>query len=126
MEKAKEAKALKKVLFVQQRAPYGSLFGREGLDAILMGSAFVDCSVYFSGDGVFQILKNQEPDGVHLKNYSVTYEALNDYGVTSLFVLDKDLEERGINGDDLLVEVEVLSSAKVTEMFHEHEAILSF
>lgn len=118
--------ATKKVLFVQQRAPYGSLFGREGLDAILMGSAFVDCSVFFSGDGIFQILKDQQPDAIHLKNYSVTYEALEDYGVTRLYALDKDLEERGIDAGDLLVPVEILSSSMVAEMFDDHAAILSF
>lgn len=117
---------MKKILFVQQRPPYGSLFGQEGLDAILMGSAFVKCSVYFSGDGLFQVLRNQKPDDLHLKNYSVTYEALKDYGVTSLYASEDDMRTRCVLVEDLLVPVEVLSNHQITEVFAQHDVILSF
>ncbi|MFT7257659.1 MAG: sulfur relay (sulfurtransferase) DsrF/TusC family protein, partial [Candidatus Azotimanducaceae bacterium] len=51
---------MKKLLFVQSKAPHGSLQGQEGLDAILAGSAFVDCAVLFTGDGIYQILSLQQ------------------------------------------------------------------
>ena len=43
---------MKKLLFVQSHPPHGSLFGQEGLDAILAGSAFIECGVLFLGDGI--------------------------------------------------------------------------
>jgi len=118
--------AMKKILFVQQRAPYGSLFGQEGLDAILAGSAFTACSVYFSGDGLFQITRHQNPASIGLKDYAVSYEALADYGVERLYALDSDLAARGLVADDFLVPVTVLSADDVALEFENHDVIMSF
>jgi sulfur relay (sulfurtransferase) DsrF/TusC family protein len=48
-----EAKSL---LFVLTSAPHGRINAQEGLDALLMGSAFADCSALFLGDGILQLI----------------------------------------------------------------------
>lgn len=48
---------MKRVAFVFSTVPHGSASGREGLDALLATSALTeDLGVFFIGDGVFQIL----------------------------------------------------------------------
>lgn len=53
--------------FVFQSAPHSTSKGREGLDAILAASAYSeDIQIFFIGDGVLQLLKNQEPKRFYL------------------------------------------------------------
>jgi tRNA 2-thiouridine synthesizing protein C len=117
---------MKKLLFVQTKAPHGTLFGHEGLDAILMGTAFVECTVLLLEDGVFQVLKGQDPSGLGTKDYSVTYKALRDYGVDTIYCSASHLSERGLIEDDLLVPVQALTDAEVTQLIGNHDVILSF
>ena len=115
-----------RLLFVQSRPPHGTLYGQEGLDAILAGSAFVPCAVLFLGDGIFQLLKGQQPDPLGSRDYSVSYEALPDYGVEELYCVEADLTSRGLTLDDLIVPLRLLSDSEVSELYDSATAILDF
>ena len=82
---------MKRILFTQSRPPHGGINAQEGLDAILMGSAFAECAVLFQGDGVYQLLKHQQPERLGTKNFASTFGALADYGVDQIFCIDEDL-----------------------------------
>ena len=58
------------ILFVFSRPPHGSINAQEGLDALLMGSAFTTCSVLFVGDGLMQLASGQSTDDLGTKNFS--------------------------------------------------------
>ena len=118
--------ALKKFLFVLDKPPHGSITGQEALDAILMGSAFTQCSVLFLGDGLYQVLGDQDTGLLETKDYSVTYKALADYGVTSICCRKSHLEERKLDASDLVIPVQALSETEVKQMFVDHDVILSF
>ena len=60
---------MKKFLFVQEQPPHGSINGQEGLDVILMGSAFVEASVLMLADGIFQLVKKQQTEILGTKDY---------------------------------------------------------
>jgi len=63
---------------------------------------------------------------VEMKNFSPTYRALEMYDVEKLFVEKESMEARGLTADDLLVPVEVLSSAQLADLMEEQEVILTF
>ena len=93
----------KKFLYVNRRAPYGTIYALESLEVVLIGAAFdQDVSIAFFDDGVFQIVKDQDTAGIGMKNFSPTYRALGDYEVTKLYVEKESLDERGLSPDDLL------------------------
>ncbi len=93
----------KKFLYVNRRAPYGTIYALESLEVVLIGAAFdQDVSIAFFDDGVYQIVKDQDTTGIGMKNFSPTYRALGDYEVTKLYVEKESLEERGLSPDDLL------------------------
>ena len=117
---------MKKLLFVQSRAPHGSLNGQEGLDAVLMGSAFAECSLLLLGDAIYQVLAGQDTAELGTKDYSVTYGALKDYGVERIYCSDSDLAARGIGSGDLLIDVEPLDDAGVRDLMGRHDVIFSF
>ena len=94
---------IKKFLYLNRRAPYGTIYAWESLEVVLIGAAFdQEVSLAFIDDGVFQIVKGQETKEIGMKNFSPTYSALGDYEVKKLYVEKESLEERGLTVDDLL------------------------
>jgi tRNA 2-thiouridine synthesizing protein C len=93
---------IKKFLYVNRRAPYGTIYAWESLEVVLIGAAFEqDVSLAFLDDGVYQLTKDQDTKGIGMKNFSPTYSALGDYEVTKIYVEKESLEERGLSLDDL-------------------------
>lgn len=95
--------ATKKFMFVNRKAPYGTVYALESLEVVLISAAFEqDVSLAFIDDGVFQITKGQDSSGIGQKNFSNTYKALGDYEITKLYVQKESLAERGLTQDDLM------------------------
>jgi tRNA 2-thiouridine synthesizing protein C len=93
---------IKKFLYLNRKAPYGTIYALESLEVVLIGAAFdQDVSLAFVDDGVFQLTKNQNTKGIEMKGFSLVYNALGDYGITKLYVEKESLEERGLTLDDL-------------------------
>lgn len=98
-----ESGKIKKFLYVNRRAPYGTIYALESLEVVLIAAAFdQDVSLAFLDDGVFQILKGQDTKGIGVKNFSATYRALGDYDITKIYVEHESLAARGLTRDDLL------------------------
>jgi tRNA 2-thiouridine synthesizing protein C len=95
--------ATKKFMFVNRKAPYGSVYAIESLEVVLISAAFdQDVSLAFIDDGVYQITKGQDTTGIGQKNFSKAYQALGDYDINKLYVEKESLEERGLTLDDLM------------------------
>lgn len=95
--------ANKKFMYVNRRAPYGTIYALEGLEVVLIGAAFdQDVSMAFIDDGVYQLKKHQDTSAAGIKNFSPAYRALGDYDVTKLYVEKESLEQRGLSAEDLL------------------------
>ena len=93
----------KKFLYINRKAPYGTVYALESLEVVLIGAAFEqDVSLAFIDDGVYQLMANQDTTGVGMKNFSKTYRALGDYEVRKLYVEKESLAERGLTADDLM------------------------
>ncbi len=64
---------VKKFLYLNRKAPYGSIYALESLEVVLIGAAFEqDVSLAFIDDGVFQLAKSQDSKGIGMKNCSAT------------------------------------------------------
>ena len=93
---------IKKLMYVNRRAPYGTIYAWESLEVVLIGAAFdQDVSLAFMDDGVYQLMKGQSTEAAGMKNFSATYSALGDYEVTKIYIEKESLEERGLTLDDL-------------------------
>ena len=117
----------KRFMFVNRKAPYGSVYALEGLEVVLISAAFdQDVSLAFIDDGVYELVKGQDTKGIGIKNHSKTYRALDGYDVEKLFVERESMDARGLAEDDLIVDVEVLSSAEMAALMAEQDVVLSF
>lgn len=122
-----EGGTVKKFLYVNRKAPYGTIYALESLEVVLIGAAFEqDVSMVFVDDGVYQLKKGQDTKGIEMKNFSPTYRALEMYDVEKLYVERESLEARGLTEDDLLVPVEVMSSKEIGELMEQQDVVLSF
>ena len=135
------SETIKKFLYVNRKAPYGTIYALESLEVVLIGAAFdQDVSLAFLDDGVFQITSGQDSDGIGMKNFSKTYTALGDYEVTKIYVEKESLEERGISLDDLLElkyededddwaekdSIRLVSRSELAEIMDQQDVVLSF
>jgi tRNA 2-thiouridine synthesizing protein C len=117
----------KRLLYVNRRAPHGTVYGLEALEVVLVGAAFDQrVSVLFLDDGVFQLVRNQAPEGLAMKNYAKGFRALEDYGVEGVYVSAPCLSERALNEADLLLPVESLSSPAIAMLMDDHDVVFSF
>jgi len=93
---------VKKFMYVNRKAPYGTIYAWESLEVVLIGAAFdQDVSLSFIDDGVFQLVKNQNTEQIGMKNFSPTYRTLGDYEIKTIYVEKESLEERGLSIEDL-------------------------
>jgi len=132
---------IKKFLYVNRKAPYGTIYAWESLEVVLIGAAFdQDVMLAFVDDGVYQIAKGADTKGIEMKNFSPTYSALGDYDVKKIYVEKESLEERGLTVDDLLDlkwededddwaerdSIHIVSSAEMAVIMDDAEVVLSF
>ena len=118
---------VKRFLFVNRRAPYGTIYALEALEVVLISAAFdQDVSLAFLDDGVYQVLAGNDPSGIGMKNFSPTYRALDDYDITKLYVERESLIERGLSEDGFVVPVNVVSRAEMAAIMSQQDVVLSF
>lgn len=131
----------KNFMFLNRRAPYGTIYAWESLEVVLIAAAFEqNVSVMFADDGVYELTKGQDTAGIGMKNFSPTYRTLGDYEVRHMYVDKASLEARGLTADDLVqVEwedweteesvdniVEVVDSDRVAELLEQSDVVFSF
>jgi tRNA 2-thiouridine synthesizing protein C len=118
---------VKKFMYVNRKAPYGTIYALEGLEVVLISAAFdQDVSLAFLDDGVYQLVKGQQTKGIDVKNFSPTYRALEGYDIEKLYVERESLEARGLSEDQLIVPVEVMSGEELVKRMEEQDVVIAF
>ena len=117
---------MKKFMFVNRKAPHGTIYALESLEVVLITATLdQDTSLVFLDDGVYQLAKGQNTKGIGTKNFSPTYRALEGYDIEKLYVERESMEARGLAEADLLVPVTVMSSAEMAALMAEQDVVLS-
>jgi len=118
---------IKKFMFVNRKAPHGTIYALESLEVVLITAAFdQDVSLVFLDDGVYQLKKGQQTKGIETKNFSTTFRALDGYDIEKLYVEKESMEARGLSEDDLLVDVTVMTSKEMGALMEQQDVVLSF
>jgi tRNA 2-thiouridine synthesizing protein C len=127
----------KRFMFVNRRAPYGSIYALEILEMVLISAAFEQhAAIVFIDDGVFQIKKGQDTKSLGIKNFSPTYgvvemekqdaEEDDDMDMVWRIIVEKEsMEARGLSADDLIVGVEVLGADALSALMDAQDVVLS-
>jgi tRNA 2-thiouridine synthesizing protein C len=132
---------IKKLLYVNRKAPHGSIYALESLEVVLIGAAFdQDVSLAFIDDGVYQLMLNQDTGGIGVKNFSPTYKALGDYDINKIYVEQESLELRGLSKENLMPltyededddwaekdSIQIVSSEELADIIDKQDIIFNF
>jgi tRNA 2-thiouridine synthesizing protein C len=123
-----EAKPVDKtVAIVNTQAPFSTADGKEALDAALIfGSYEQATSLFFLGDGVFQVIGDQNASAIEIKDYLKTFSALAFYDIENIYVCQQSLTERNLKANFHLENVQVLASETFSQRLHQHNVIYRF
>ena len=132
---------VKKFMYLNRKAPYGTIYAWESLEVVLIGAAFdQEVSLMFMDDGVYQLTNAQDTSEIGMKNFSPTYRTLGDYEVKNIYVDRASMEARGLTQEDLVQVawedwetgeekdniVEVVDPARAAALMEESDVIFSF
>jgi tRNA 2-thiouridine synthesizing protein C len=115
------------VAVLMRKAPYGSVYTAEGFRTTMGIAVFeMGISVVFIDDGVYTLLKGQDPAKLDMKPLGDGFPMLTEFDVEKFYVHDESLEERGLTTDDLLMDVEIVNSGQIAEILETAGKVLPF
>lgn len=117
----------KKIGIVNRQMPLGKSHAREALDLSLALSAFNESlSLFFIGDGVYQLLSDHQAGDVLQKNFQPMLQMLALYDVEQIYICRHALEIRNISVDQLVIKATLLSAADINLQLANQDQLLSF
>ena len=117
----------KRILIICRKAPYGNSLAREALDIALAASVFEQSlAILFLGDGVWQLLKNQNSEAIDAKNHSNLLSAFPLYDINELYVDETAMDERQLTHEQLVLPVNALNQDSIASFVDSYDVILSF
>ncbi len=115
---------MKQFLVITSNAPYGTSQAREATDLALATALFEQkVSLLFQGDGVFQLLPDQNPAAIEQKNLSAMQQALPLYDVEDLFYCAESLQERGIESRTLALPAKALTRSEIASLIRQQDHV---
>ena len=116
---------MKNALFIQHHAPYQGYQAQETLDALLVMAAFgQNPSVLFQGDGVWQLVANQQPKHIGRASIVAQLQALSLYDVERVYVDTFSLQQRGLTLADITIDAQAITAQELAHFIHQHDMII--
>jgi tRNA 2-thiouridine synthesizing protein C len=112
---------------INSKAPFSSNHGKDALDvALIFGSFEQKVSLFFQGDGVYQLMANQDGRLVSIKDYLKTFSAFEFYDIEDIYVCQQSLVSRQLNEIFHINDVQVLTSIEFSKALNRHQHVLRF
>jgi len=116
----------KSLTFISRKAPYGNENSQVCLDMVLASSVYEQQVNYlFLEDGVYQLLKSQQPSSIASKNLAASLTALEVYGVEKVYVEEDSLQARNLDSKDLILPVEILDSEQMKILIRDSHVVFN-
>ncbi len=115
------------VIVIFRKGPYGQINSLEGI-RVAQGLLVLDVETeaVFIDDGVFNLIKDQNPDGIGHHSVMGALEAMHRYEIP-IYAIESSLKQRGIIPEDLdpKLEVKVITIDDLSELLAKAEATLA-
>jgi tRNA 2-thiouridine synthesizing protein C len=116
---------VKKILFILRNPPHSGTHVQEALDFIMTVAAFdQEVSLLLLDNAVFQIKKQQSPEGLGLKDTATLFKALPIYNINTIYTETESLSEMGLTVDNLAEPVIEIPRIKIGELLKTFEWVL--
>ena len=115
----------KRILILDRRPPYGTVFAVEGfLAGIAMRSMDLPTDLVLMDDGVWCAVKGQKPEGISQQPVEAALASAGEFELR-LSVHKESLEERGIDPGKL-VKAEIIDDEALAGLVKSADAIMTF
>lgn len=112
---------------LNSKAPYSSTAGKDALDiALIFGSFEQPTSLFFQGDGVWQLVQKQDGAIISVKDYLKTFAAFEFYDLENIYICQDSLIQRGLTDSFHIDQVQVLTKDEFAETLATHHTVLRF
>ena len=112
---------------LNSKAPYSNTAGKDALDiALIFGSFEQPTSLFFQGDGVWQLMQGQNGSIISVKDYLKTFAAFEFYDLDNIYICQVSLIQRGLTDDFHIDQVQVLAKDDFAEKLAAHHTVLRF
>ncbi|WP_286232471.1 sulfurtransferase complex subunit TusC [Thalassotalea sediminis] len=119
--------SIKSLAIINQTAPFGHANAKDALDvALIMGSYEQPTSLYFHGDGVWQLVQESQPEKLNIKNFIKTFDALAFYDIEHIYVCQDSLLQRGLTAINEIDGLSILPAIEFSASLKRHHFILNF
>ena len=117
----------KSQLVVIRQTPYGSSLARASLDVALAAAAFDQAvALLFLGEGVLQLLPDQDSTAIDKKNIAKLIASLPLYDIESIYVDAAALTRYAITAGELPQTVTPLDKDGIRALMAQHQHLLGF
>jgi tRNA 2-thiouridine synthesizing protein C len=117
----------KSLLVVVRRSPYGSSLARASLDVALAAAAFEQpVSLLFMGDGVLQLLAEQDSKAIGVKNIGRLLASLPLYDIERVYVDAEAATSYGIDLGNTPVATQALDGPGMHQLMAGCDHLLGF
>ena len=118
---------IKTLAILNARAPYSNCAGKDALDiALIFGSFEQPVSLFFQGDGVWQLTSGQDGALISAKDYLKTFAAFEFYDIEEVYVCETSLAARNLSLNFHIESVQVLKQTQFTDKLASHQTVLRF
>lgn len=112
---------------LNSKAPYSNTAGKDALDiALIFGSFEQPTSLFFQGDGVWQLIQEQNGTIISVKDYLKTFAAFEFYDLENIYACQESLIQRGLTDNFHIDQVQVLARDEFAEKLALHHTVLRF
>ena len=116
----------KRILLICRKAPYGNTLARETAEIALAAGAFDQpLAMVFIGDGVWQLLDQQDSIDIQQKNHQKLLAAFELYGINECYVDSDALAERQLDSSQLHLAAKAVNQKQLTELFEQADIVLT-
>lgn len=115
----------KRALVIIRHSPYGSSLGRAALDTALAMAAFEQpVDILFMGDGVAQLLPEQDSNAIGVKNIGKLLGSLPLYGIDFAYADSSSLQRFGLDPAKAPVPLKVLDGPAINALMAASDHLL--
>jgi len=129
-EVAKAAESMnttKALALLNSKAPFACSHGKDSLDIALIFASFEQgVSLFFQGDGVYQLIAGQDGSVISVKDYLKTFAAFEFYDIEDIYVCQQSLVERNLSNSFHIDNVQVLTAENFALQLLQHKHVLRF
>lgn len=116
----------KKLLLIVRQAPYGSSLARAAIDAALAAAAFDQpVSLLFMGEGILQLLPDQDSSALGVKNLGKLLASLPLYDIDKVYVDAESMQRLGVAQSQLAMPAELLDDAGLRGLLDDNQHLVS-